>query len=175
MCLHGRKQGSIGTTVVAPCSVLSTANGPDTKPTDPRWHRALPFGCLCALPCPCSLCLFATSSVCPWSPVPCPVLSHPQLLPTLRGCGGGQTGAEGHGIVEVSEGSEHSQDSWEAPICLLGAGRCCEAVAAARPSPVARTHCLRGKSLQLCAGSGRGLPRAWRAPRRLLNGFCGGI
>lgn len=33
--------------------------------------------------------------------------------PALRGCGGGQTGAEGHRAVEVLEGSEHSQDSWE--------------------------------------------------------------
>lgn len=81
MCLHRRKQGSIITAVVSPRSVLSTANGSDTKPMDPRWHRALPFGDLHALPCPCSLCLYATSSVYPCSPEPYSVLSHPQLLP----------------------------------------------------------------------------------------------
>lgn len=154
MCLHRRKQGSIITAVVAPRSVLSTANGPDTKLMDPHWRRALPFGDLHALPCPCSLCLCATSSVYPCSPEPCSVLSHPQLLPRSGDVEGGQAGAEGHRVVEISEGSEHSQNSWGALICLLGVGRCCAAAPAARHSPAAATHCPCGKSLQLCAGTG---------------------
>lgn len=175
MCLHRRKQGSIITAVVAPCSVLSTVNGPDTKPMDPRWHRALPFECLHALPCPCSLFLCTTSSVCPWSPEPHWVLSDPQLLPHSRHVERGQTGAEGHGVVEVSEGSEHSQNSWGASSASRGWGDAVQLRLQPDRPRQQFTHRPRGKSLQLRAGTGRALPRAWRAPPRLLNGFYGGI
>lgn len=72
MWLQGREQSSIVTTVVAPGSLLSMANGPATGLVDPHWHRASPSGYLRALPHPCSLPLCATSSV---PPVPTAVPS----------------------------------------------------------------------------------------------------
>ena len=102
--LHGREQGAIITAAVAPGSLLSRANGPAMRCTDPRWHRALPSGCLRALPCPRSLCLCATSSVHPWPPVPSSALAHPQLLLCPGDADGDRLVQRGRGLWGSWEG-----------------------------------------------------------------------
>lgn len=78
---------------------------------------------------------------------------------------------------ELWEGSEHSQDPLEAVTGSREWG--CSGQLWLQPDLPQQQQQLptlpAANRSRLRAGSGRGLPRAWRAPRRLLNGFYGGI